>query len=135
MSAGQQDTSVARREMIDESSERWVTAIHEAAHAVVAEHLGSRVRYCRVTSDETGVTSNTATGLPLAVVAVAGERATRLLCGSGGGSGIDYQHAAAELRGTGHDIAWAEQHADEAITANRREIRRDATCLYRKGRR
>lgn len=128
-------TSARSTESAAETSERWTTAIHEAAHTIVAEQLGARVKYCLVTSDQTGRTNNTATGLPLAVVAVAGERATRLLCGAGGGSTTDYQQATAELRRTGHDIAWAEHQADQAITANRREIRRDATRLYRKGRR
>ncbi len=128
-------SAVLDPEAVDETSERWITAIHEAAHAVVAEHFGARVEFCRVTGDDTGLTRHTAQGPAHAVVAVAGERATRLMCGTGGGSGTDYRQATAVLHGSSHDIAWAEQQAEDAITGNRREIRRAAATLYRKGRR
>jgi hypothetical protein len=124
---------------IDTESERWHTAIHEAGHAVVAEHLGARVTVCVVIDEMTGYTGDTAesTGdvLTDAVIAVAGERATRLLLGRGGGAQRDYQHARQVLHGTGRDLAWAEHRADDAVTANRREITRTARTLYRKGRR
>ncbi|ALE72993.1 hypothetical protein FRP1_07615 [Pseudonocardia sp. EC080625-04] len=116
---------------IDEYSERWATAVHEAAHAVLAEHLGARVKFCRITGDDTGLTRHTAEGADHAVVAVGGERATRLLCGTGGGSTTDYDHADTALTGTGHDLGWAEHRADQLIQDHRREIRRTATTLHR----
>lgn len=78
-------------EDVDETSERWVPAIHEAAHAVLAEELGARVRSCRVTGEHTGNTRHTASAADHAVIAVGGERATRLLCSKGGGSTTDYE--------------------------------------------
>lgn len=125
----------AQGEGIDETSERWVTAVHEATHAVLAEQLGAHVQSCRITSDHTGTTRHNAEGADHAIVAVAGERATRRLCGQGGGSTTDYQQAETALTGTGHDIAWAEDHADTLIASNRREIHRTATTLYRRGHR
>lgn len=122
-------------EDIDETSDRWITAVHEATHAVLAEHLGAHVQFSRITGDDTGLTRHNAKGADHAVVAVAGERATRRLCGQGGGSTTDYQQAETALAGTGHDIAWAEDQADALIASNRREIHRDATTLYRRGHR
>jgi hypothetical protein len=120
---------------IDTTSDRWHVAIHEAGHAIVAEHLGARVSLCVVIDDQTGYADDNATGLDDAVIAVAGERASRLLCGQSGGHALDYRHAAHVLRRTGHDIAWAEHRADDAITVNRREITRTARTLYRTGHR
>lgn len=118
---------------VDESSERWVTAVHEEAHALIAEQVGAKVSSCRVTGDATGNTRHNAEGANHAIVAVAGERAARLLCGSGGGSSVDYEQAEGALAGTGHDIAWAEQRADDLIRRSQREIRRNARTLYHRG--
>lgn len=124
----------SRDDGIDETSERWVTAVHEAGHALVADHLGARVALCRIDPDgDTGRTRHDATGATWAVVAVAGERATRLTLGLGGGSATDYRHAAHALTDTGHDLDWAEDTADDLLTAARRDLLRTARQLYRTG--
>ena len=119
---------------IDENSERWVTAVHEAGHAVAVDELGYRITDCWIHPDDDrrGGTNHTATDGPdRAIVSVAGERATRLLLGCGGGSRIDYDHAAHALTGTGHSIDWAEDHADQIIGGRRRDILLIARRLYR----
>ena len=127
-----------RAEQVDERSERWVTAVHEAGHVVAVEQFGGRVLSCRLDEhdDGRGNTRHTVeTGGQRAVVAVAGERATRLLLGTGGGSGIDYRDAAHALHGTGRGVDWAEHHADVLVRACRRDILREARHLYRRGHR
>lgn len=128
---------VGEREGIDETSERWTTAVHEAAHAVIAHACGAQVTVCEIDRrhDDRGRTRHTAEGPDWAVVAVAGERATRQLLGAGGGSGVDYQQADAALTGTGRDIGWAEHAADELIGTHRRDITTLARQLYRTGHR
>lgn len=125
------------REGIDETSERWITAVHEAAHAVIAEVCGARVEVCEIDRrhDDRGRTRHTAEGPDWAVVSVAGERATRRMLGSGGGSSVDYQQASAALRGTGRAIGWAEDTADDLIGIHRRDITALARQLYRTGHR
>ena len=120
---------------VDETSERWVTAVHEAAHAVVAEECGARVDFCRVDTETTGMTRHNGSGLVHAVIAVAGERATRLLLGTGGGSSVDYEQAQVALDGTGRDLTWAETTAEHVIHGCRRDIHAAARRLYRSGRR
>ena len=124
------------REHIDETSERWATAVHEAGHATAAAVYGARIAVCRIHPDDTtGLTRHNATGLAHAVVAVAGERATRLLLGTGGGSTTDYAdaHAAITRAGGGQTIAWVENIADGILTADRRDLLRLARQLYRTG--
>lgn len=124
---------------IDERSQRWVTAVHEAGHLTVAEYYGARVASCRVLDDDTGTTRYKAGDAAHAVIAVAGERATRLLLGTGGGSTTDYTAAAAALarsdRATGidHSIDRTEAQADVLIRAYRRDLLRTARHLYRTG--
>lgn len=125
------------REGVDETSERWTTAVHEAAHAVIAQACGATVSVCEIDArhDDRGLTRHSAKGPDWAVVAVAGERATRRLLGSGGGSAVDYQQASGALEGTGRDIGWAEHTADDLISAHRRDITALARQLYRTGHR
>ncbi len=128
-----------RGEDIDETSERWVTAVHEAGHATAADYYGAGVAVCRIRDDDTsGLTRHNAFGVAHAVVAVAGERATRLLLGVGGGATTDYADAHAALAraaraGTDHGLAWVETVADNVITSNRPELLRTARQLYRTG--
>jgi hypothetical protein len=118
---------------IDEGSERWVTAVHEAGHAVTVDALGYRVISCEVHDDDTtGNTHHTVDDSPeRAVIAVAGERATRLLLGTGGGSTTDYADAHRCLTGLGLGIDWAETQADHLVRAYRRDILCTARRLYR----
>lgn len=122
---------------IDETSERWVTAVHEAGHATAAAFYGARIADCRIHPDDTGLTRHNATGLAHAVVAVAGERATRLLLGCGGGSTTDYAdaHAAILRAGARQTLGWVENIADGVLTADRRDLLRLGRQLYRTGHR
>lgn len=129
----------ADADRVDETSQRWVTAVHEAGHAVVTGALGHRVKFAGVSTDETGLTSldiadRRANDPAYAVVCVSGERATRLLLGVGGGSGTDYRDARTALARTGRSIEWAEQHADQIIHERRRDLIQLARRLYRDGR-
>ncbi|MFC4949042.1 M50 family metallopeptidase [Pseudonocardia sp. GCM10023141] len=127
--------AATRENEVVEHSERWVTAVHEAGHAITAEYLGYQVDDCRVRTDTTGNTRHNAEGTAHAVVAVAGERAARIITGSGGGCTEDYCQAEDALSGSGRDIAWAEHQADDAIWSCRREITNLARRLYYRGRR
>lgn len=126
------------RRQVDETSERWVTAVHEAGHAVTAESFGGRVTECVISprDDREGHMRHTVTAPgPWAIIAVAGERATRLLCGVGGGATTDYEIAYDALREIGRPITWAEDHADAIVAGWRRDIVREARTLYRRGHR
>jgi hypothetical protein len=128
-------TATAPTEQVDEHSERWVTAIHEAGHVTAVEALGYRVRSAHVDNDDDrrGGTDHTVptNSLDRAVVAVAGERATRLLLGTGGGSQIDYDQARYALGQGRLPIEWAEDRADEVIRLHRRDLLHTARRLYR----
>ena len=121
-------------EEIDQTSPRWITAVHEAGHATAAAFYGARTAVCRIHPDDTtGISRHTAFGLAHAVVAVAGERATRLLLGTGGGSIADYADARAALARSGshHSLAWVENLADGVLSTDRRDLLRTARQLYR----
>ncbi len=129
-----------RGEDVDETSQRWVTAVHEAGHATVADYYGARVAICRIRDDDTsGLTRHNAFGVAHAVVAVAGERATRLLLGTGGGSTTDYADARTALAradiptGIHITVARVEDLADAVIRTHRRDLLRTARQLYRTG--
>lgn len=121
---------------VDEDSERWFTAIHEAAHAVVAVRLGHRVRFAGATTDTSGVTSTArhATGLAAAVIAVAGQQATRMELGGIGGAVSDYARAEQALAGTGWSLEQAEAIAVDILRANRGAVIALARRIYRTGR-
>jgi hypothetical protein len=121
---------------IDEDSERWMTAIHEAAHAIVGAHLGHRVQFAGATTDETGLTrtGRDAVGLEEAVIAVAGEQATVLELGKTGGAARDYARAEAALSGTGWSLEQAEFLATGILHDHRGELRALARRIYRTGR-
>ncbi len=132
--------STDRADTVDETSERWVTAVHEAGHATVADYYGARVAVCRIRDDDTsGLTRHNAFGVAHAVVAVAGERATRLLLGVGGGSTTDYADAHTALAradvpaGIHITLTRVEALADAVITTHRRDLLRTARQLYRTG--
>jgi hypothetical protein len=121
---------------IDEDSERWMTAIHEAAHAIVGAHLGHRVEFAGATTDTTGLTrtGRDATGLEEAVIAVAGEQATQLELGKVGGAATDYARAEAALSGTGWSLEQAEFLAVGILQDHRGELTALARRIYRHGR-
>lgn len=121
---------------IDEDSDRWFTAVHEAAHAIVAVHLGYRVPFAGATTDTTGVTQTggRATGLDEAVIAVAGEQATFLELGKGGGAASDYARAEAALSRTGWSLGQAESLATGILHNHRGELIALARRIYRTGR-
>lgn len=126
-------------ERVDTGSRRWFTAVHEAAHAIVAAHLGHHVEFAGATTDATGVTKTgdgrrDMTGADEAVIAVAGERATRALLGMAGGAMSDYARAESVLARTGRSVAWAEQIADQIIRDRRSALVALARRIYRHGR-
>ena len=121
---------------VNEDSQRWVTAIHEAGHVIAVETLGYRVKDAFIDTDGySGGVNHTLDlySLDRAVVAVAGQRATRVLLGVGGGSERDYQQARAALAGTTRDLDWAEHQADALIRGARWTLLRTARRLYWRG--
>jgi hypothetical protein len=121
---------------VDEGSERWITAVHEAGHLTLADALCTPVDRCRIDPDgRTGTTRHTATGWAHAAIAVAGARATRLICGNTGGSHTDYRDAEAALARAGHPrtLPALEAEIDDLLAALRRDLLRTARQLYRTG--
>lgn len=121
---------------IDEDSERWMTAIHEAAHAIVGAHLGHRVQFAGAITDTTGVTrtGRDAVGMEEAVIAVAGQVGTRMELGKSGGAGTDYARAEAALAGTGWLLEQAEFLAEGILHDHQGELLALARRIYRHGR-
>ncbi len=120
----------------DPGWQRVITCIHEAGHAVVAEHLGVRVTAVVVSRDGSiGVTEcDTTTGVTSAVISVAGVQATRRFCQETSGGEVDYRMAGDALTGTGRTVAWAEQRADGVIHECRHDLLVLARQLHRHGR-
>jgi hypothetical protein len=121
---------------IDEDSERWMTAIHEAGHAIVGAQLGHRVQFAGATTDTTGVTrtGRDASGMEEAVIAVAGQVATRMELGKEGGAATDYARAEAALAATPWALHAAEVLAEDILHGHHGELRALARRIYRNGR-
>lgn len=132
--------------MVDEGSRRWVVAVHEAAHVVIAEALGWLVLGCTITDEDGEMNDEAPDGLDRpaelaqsATIALAGISANeRQLGGVPHGCEHDEHDAAEaldELAGLGFDLPYADvqAEADALVDELIEDIITTAVELYEHG--
>lgn len=130
---------------IDKRSRRWTVAVHESAHAVVAEELGWSVRSVRIIKDgDEGIMSDappwlrdrTRRATENAVIALAGVCASLRETDGAEPYGLEHDRADAvrALRGVEVSYPEAEMRARELVNGHWGRIQRTAERLYRLGR-
>jgi hypothetical protein len=126
---------------VDTSSTRYKTCLHEAAHAVIAEHLGWRVTNIRIDADGGGVVHARYRGSDEAKHAV--QYATWLLAGPAAslrvawfmpaGCDWDDHHARKALRRARTSYSDTKSHARSLVGRHWGRIQREARTLYTTG--
>lgn len=122
-------------DQVDRCSPRWVTAVHEAGHAVAVRRQGGRVTRARVWGSHGGRVEGTVDGaLADGVQAAAGRIAARHIAGrTGGWDGNDAAHVRRCAREAGVSVGELERRAARLVRSHRGEIEQAARRLYRSG--